>query len=287
MRAGAVFPRGPAAYATAMRRLLPLALLLLAAAACTLPQPAAPEPPLPYPPSARARMLRIALAEWEDWGRIELEPGPARPPSTRAESDPANFPRVLAYWRALPDDEGAVARNRPLYASALAGQAPGAALWQEPFWSAAFVSYVLRGAGVDAREFPPSASHAAYVDALIADALRFPATAPFLPRPPAEYAPRPGDLLCADRSPRAPIADWRQRLAEAGRFRPMHCDIVVEASPGGVAAIGGNVLDAVTRTRFPTDAFGRLLPPLPGAPLPFAVFENRLGRLPPWSPAPS
>ena len=262
-------------------RFLPLLALL---AACAAPQPPAPEPPLPYPPTARARMLRIALAEWEEWGRIELEPG-ARPPSTRAESDPANFPRVLAYWRAVSDDEGAVARNRPLYAAALAGAPEGWALWQEPYWSAAFISYVLRGAGVDAREFPPAASHATYVDALIADARQFPATAPFLPRSPAEYAPRPGDLLCADRSSRAPIADWRQRLPEAGRFRPMHCDIVVEAGPGGVAAIGGNVLDAVTRTRFPTDASGYLLPPPPGAPVPFTVFENRLGRLPPWSPA--
>jgi hypothetical protein len=137
---------------------------------------------------------------------------------------------------------------------------------------------------VDVREFPPAASHATYVDALIADALRFPATAPFIPRSPAGYPPQPGDLLCADRSARAPIADWRQRIPEAGRFRPMHCDIVVEAGPGWAAAIGGNVLDAVTRTRFPTDASGHLLPLPPGAPLPFAVFENRLGRLPPWSP---
>ncbi|MFL5333718.1 MAG: hypothetical protein ACJ8H8_11185, partial [Geminicoccaceae bacterium] len=36
-------------------------------------------------------------------------------------SDPANFPRVLAYWRAVPEDEGAIARNRRLYAEALAG----------------------------------------------------------------------------------------------------------------------------------------------------------------------
>jgi hypothetical protein len=264
--------------------ILPLLALL---AACAAPVPP-PEPPLSYPPSARDRMLRIVLAEWEDWGRVELDPG-RRPPSTGAESDPANFPRILAYWRALPDDEGAVARNRPLYAAALAQasgtEAPGGgALWQEPYWSAAFISYVMRAAGVDAREFPPAASHATYVDALIADAARFPATAPFLPHAPHAYAPRPGDLLCADRS-RAPITDWRQRLAETGRFRPMHCDIVVAVGPGAVEAIGGNVLDTVTRTRFPADAAGHLLPSPPGAPRWFAVFENRLGRLPPWNRA--
>jgi hypothetical protein len=255
-------------------------LLLLLLSACAVPA----APPLTYPPAARERMVRIALAEWEEWGGLVTGPGP-RPTSTRAESDPANFPRVLAYWRAVPKDEGAVAFNRRLYAAALAGQSDGAALWQEPFWSAAFISYVLGAAGVDRREFPPSASHSEYVDAMIRDALAFPATAPFLPRSMAEMAPRPGDLLCADRS-RTPIRDWRERAADTGRFRPMHCDIVVATGPGVVDAVGGNVLDSVTRSRFPADAAGYLLPRPADEPTWFAVFENRLGRLPPWSPAP-
>jgi hypothetical protein len=262
-----------------MRRAGPALLLtLFLLTACAAPRP--PEPPLPYPPAARDRMLRIALSEWAEWGQLEVTAGQP-PPSSRAESDPANFPRVLAYWRALPDDEGAVAKNRRRYAAALAGQPDGETLWQEPFWSAAFISYVLQAAGIDRREFPPAPAHTTYVDALIRDAALFPATAPFLPRSPAERPPRPGDLLCADRSA-TPIRDWRERLAEVGRFRPMHCDIVVEAGPGHVDAIGGNVLDAVTRTRFPADASGYLLPEPPGAPVWFAVFENRLGRLPPW-----
>ena len=62
----------------------------------------------------------------------------------------------------------------------------------------------------------------------------------------------------------------------------MHCDIVVGSEPGFVLAVGGNVGDAVSRTRFPADASGYLLPQPPGSPVLFAVFENRLGRLPPW-----
>jgi hypothetical protein len=205
----------------------------------------------------------------------------APPPGTHAESDPGNFPRVLAYWAAVPEESWAIARNRALYLDALAGQPDGAALWREPFWSAAFVSYVMRSAGVDAAEFPPSAAHGTYVDAMIAAAVRYPAQAPFLPRSPGEYAPASGDLVCADRS-RHPITDWRERAADEGRFRPMHCDIVVAVGPGFVAAIGGNVLDAVTRTRFLADVAGRLLPQPPGAPVWFAVFQNRLGCVPPW-----
>jgi hypothetical protein len=179
-----------------------------------------------------------------------------------------------------------VARNRPLYRAALEGRAEGAALWQQPYWSAAFVSFVMRAAGVDRAEFPPAPNHATYVDAMIGTALRFPATAPFLPHDPAGRAPRPGDLVCADRGAGGPeaLTGWRRRMAEAGRFRPMHCDVVVRAGPGVVEAIGGNVRDAVTLTRFAADASGYLLPRPPGAPAWFAVFENRLGCLPPWGP---
>ncbi|WP_431267499.1 hypothetical protein [Dankookia sp. P2] len=46
---------------------------------------------MPYPPAARERMLRIVLAEWAEWGHLTVTPG-QRPPSSRAESEPANFP---------------------------------------------------------------------------------------------------------------------------------------------------------------------------------------------------
>jgi hypothetical protein len=260
----------------------PLALLLpaLLLAACVAPPPPPPVAPLAYPPAARERMLRIAQAEWEDWGRLRAEamPRDRLPIPGTLESDAANFPRVLAYWRAVPEAEGAaaIARNRARYA------AGSTDLWREPAWSAAFISFVMRAAGVDAREFPPSAAHAFYLDALIADAERFPATAPFIPHEPGARAPRVGDLVCADRSA-SPIRSWRQRAADGGRFRPTHCDIVVRVGPGFVEAIGGNVLDAVTLSRFPTDAAGRLLPRPRGEPTWFAVLENRLGCLPPWS----
>lgn len=255
-----------------MRLLLLLIALLPAACA----PPAAPEPPLSYPPSAHQRILRIAEAEWRDWGSITVDP--ARPPAAvPQESRTDNFPRVLAYWRAVPDEAGAIARNRALY------RAGSDQVWTEPAWSAAFISYVMRSAGVDSREFPPSAAHAFYIDAIIADAARFPAAAPFVPHEPGAYAPQPGDLVCADRSS-APIRSWRERAADQGRFRPMHCDIVVRARPGSVEAIGGNVRDAVSLARFPTDASGALLPRQQGGPTWFAVFENRLGRLPPFGP---
>ncbi|WP_230168339.1 DUF2272 domain-containing protein [Roseomonas sp. CECT 9278] len=253
-------------------------LLPLLAAACAAPPPPAPvaiEPPLSYPPSARERMLRIATAEWEEWGRQQSD----APPRTR-ESDAANFPRVLAYWRAVPEGEAPIARNRARY------RWGSADTWREPAWSAAFISFVLQGAGVDRREFPPSAAHAFYLDALILDAQRFPALAPFIPHDVADRAPQVGDLVCADRSSR-PIGSWRERAADRGAFRPTHCDIVVRVGAGVVEAVGGNLRDAVTLAVMPTDAAGRLLPRGRGEPRFFAVFENRLGRLPPFAPPPA
>ena len=280
-RSSAVAPRGASGGGAARggagpRRLaaaLPLALALLQACAAP-PAPVAVEPPLSYPPSVRERILRIAAAEWEEWGRQSSD----APPRLR-ESDVENFPRVLAYWRAVPEGEAPSARNRARYYHGSAD------LWREPAWSAAFISFVMRSAGVDAREFPPSAAHAFYLDALILDAQRFPALAPFIPHDVAARAPQVGDLVCADRSAR-PITSWRERAADGGRFRPMHCDIVVRVAPGVVDAIGGNLRDAVTLAIFRTDAAGRLLPRPRGEPRVFAVLENRLGRLPPFAPPP-
>jgi hypothetical protein len=260
--------------------------LLLAACATSAPPAAAPVSPLPYPATTRERMQRIALEEWEEWGRIVVEDSRPRPAGPNQESQLANFPRVLAYWRAVEaDGRAAIDRNRDRYVTVLAQPGAPGTIWGEPAWSAAFISFVLRNAGVDQREFRSSAAHAFYIDGMLADAASFPAQAPFVPHAVGSYAPVPGDLVCGDRS-RRPLLAWQDRLAEAGQFRPMHCDIVVAARPGAVQAVGGNVADAVTLSVFPTDASGRLLARPPGHPTWFAVFENRLGRLPPFG-APS
>ena len=221
-------------------------------------------------------MLRIAIAEWEEWGRQVSD----RPPGPAQESDPAGFPRLQAYWQVVPEGRAIITRNRAYFRAGYAGQ------WQQDAWSAAFISFVMQKAGIDAREFTPSAAHGTSIDGMIADAREFPREAPFIPHRVQDRVAAPGDLLCADRS-RWPLAHWRERAADQGRFRPMHCDIVIRNHHGMVEAIGGNIQDAVTMARFPTDRRGILLPAPPGAPQWFAIFENRLGRLPPWNALPN
>ena len=146
-------------------------------------EPPRREPPIAYPPAVRDRILRIAEAEWVEWGRIEAGPGRPRP-AGGAEGAAEAFPRVLAYWRAVPEAEAAaaIARNRALWSSA-PGRAAG--VWAEPAWSAAFVSYVMRAAGVDLREFAPSAAHSFYLE-------RDPAGCAGVPGAGAFRAPGPG-----------------------------------------------------------------------------------------------
>lgn len=261
-----------------MRALLGLLLL----AACAMPPAPTLPPPIPYPPETRERLLRFAIAEWQAWGCITQGlPGPPitpgcpdpRPPARGAESDAANFPAVLAYWRATL--ESPIPANRARYLAALRGEP--SQTWAEPFWSAAFISWLMATAGLDRTEFRPDAAHSLYLDHLDAMAAAYPDAAPFITHEAQARAPAPGDLLCADRSSHA-LPNWAARAAERGQFRAMHCDLVVATGPGVIEAVGGNVGDAVTLRRIASDADGR-------APGFLVVVENRLGRIPPFGAA--
>ncbi len=269
-------------------RLLPIALCL---AACASRQPAPPEEPDPASPLARA-----ALAEWRAWGRIVITGWPdARPSDTTATEN--RFTRLLDYWNTIPggyriaqrhadlrsglaameerlsaetsDSDGAV-DSRPM---AIAG-IDDMSLYENPAWSAAFISTVARRAFVPESDLPTSSRHARYLDAVLMRAATDPEHAPFRPHAPEEYAPVPGDLICADRA-YVPLTHWTRRLAERGRPRPMHCDVVVRINAGVIEAVGGNVQGMVALRRFPADESGRVLPAPYGKPVFILVLENR------------
>ncbi len=263
-----------------MRVLHPAVLLLLSVAACAArpPAPAAPEEAPPQAPLARA-----AWTEWQAWGRITIDGWAfSRPADTAAT--PERFARLTGYWQELPGGWQVASRHEmlraamrallaPVPAEGAPPQGPQAApgwedigLYAYPAWSAAFVSAVARRAGVPDYDLPSSSRHARYIDAVLARWHADPAGAAFAPRAPEDYAPREGDLLCADRSA-APLAHWSMRLASTGRPWAMHCDVVVRVAPGVVEVIGGNVQDLVTRRRLPADDAGRVMPAPPGFPV--------------------
>ena len=134
-------------------------------------------------------------------------------------------------------------------------------------WSAAFISWDVQSAGVPRDQFCPDQRHTIYVERLVGRAKQ--PDAVFIPHRPDERAPQVGDLICASRNGSGTTLDNLNRGAG-------HCDIVVEARAGMVAAIGGNVGDSVSRSVFPLDANG-LLAPISGRPV-FTVIENRLPK---------
>lgn len=248
-------------------------LLILALAACA-PRRAAPPPdPNPVNPLARA-----AVEEWRIWGRIVIDGWPEQRPVDTAAT-PVRFARLTGYWSSLPGGwrigqqlEGLHAGMAALEARLATGGGeenearpmPQAtiddlAYYAEPAWSAAFISAVARLSGMPESDLPSTSRHARYIDAILDRAMSDPEHAPFTPHAPDDQPPLPGDLLCADRA-WVRLSHWVERLAERGRPRPMHCDVVVRTTPGVIEAIGGNVQGTVALRRFPADPTGRVLP---------------------------
>lgn len=222
-----------------------LALALLAGCAALPPEEPFPLTPsgvsAAFPlPSARERMIYLARQEWTLFGRPvvdyasdppTLKYPPGMPPAH--ETQPPLLSRVFLYWYgvsplpALGDD----GELRP--------------------WSAAFIVWLARGAGIRPSRLPSTVLHWDYIDhALTTNAY-------FSARDARLHAPRPGDLLCAPRGDEfVAEVDSFERL----RRGPYHCDLVVEQRPDQIDVIGGNVHDSVALTHIALDNEGRALP---------------------------
>lgn len=214
--------------------------------------------------NAQGRIVRVASMEAER--------------ETLADGHTLAWRRVVHYWTAsgLLDDNvrwekrqielgGDSKRNG---ASDCAGEARA---WAEKAscraflvdvpWSATFVSYVMKTAGIE--DFTLSSSHFYY----IRDAARRPVDGPYRLVDPAAEKPAVGDLLCYLREKRRVYG--YQGLVDylGGTARPLdsHCDIVVGVDIDGdskLYAIGGNVVQGVTMRKLSLNARGVLSLPM-------------------------
>ncbi|WP_369796798.1 DUF2272 domain-containing protein [Belnapia sp. F-4-1] len=246
----------------------------------------APVPPtvVSYPQETRDRLLRILNQEWREWGSqtVDARDGSLEKiPNRLEENDRAAFSKVLAYWIAV-GNQSFINRNKFAYSQGSNGVACTASelksdgdpvIWGCQPWSAAFISYVARSAGIDRLEFAPSDGHRGYVDALDALAATHGGKVAFYPREINAYRPRVGDLVCSDRSEGPRISTMAERRKEVGLGRPMHCDFVVAVRPDAVEVIGGNVGQGVTKVIYKTEQ-GFLQR---NARHWFVIFENRIG----------
>jgi hypothetical protein len=226
------------------RALVPALVLAFAVlAGCATHPPAETPPPLtPRPgvtpnfvvPDPTARMVHLAQQEWQLFGRpVAMRGGDgtlvvAFEGAATHEVQPPMLTRVLMYWYAVTRQPivGEQGELRP--------------------WSAAFVSWLARGAGYTRDAFPSTVLHWDYIDASLAG------RGAFAVRDPLIHPPRVGDLVCAPRGFRADFTTLRRG--------PYHCDLVVAVRAEALDTIGGNVGDVVALTPFPVDPRGLLLP---------------------------
>ena len=196
----------------------------------------------------KATILALTRGEWETFGRqrVYWEDGvQVIKPVGLWEDDRLGSERVAEYWRVLDPDSDLTGKD-----------------CADP-WSAAFISWVMIRAGVDPRQFTRSAAHRDYLKTIIAHAGD--PGFKFRPRSPADYAPRPGDIICRGRGSTREITDFHALPGDA----ELHCDIVVTNANGKLESIGGNVRQSVSLSEREVDAAGKLSAPW------FVVVENR------------
>lgn len=244
-----------------MLRLLTIVLPGLLALIAILPARAADPCPLLRTQVAASdvatRVAAYACKENQDWfspfidadGRVS-GPFVYEAENSRLADGTQAWRKVAGYWLegGLAGAAGVCADTGQYMSSACRG------FVIDTPWSGAFVSWVMRRAGVPG--FRASASHIDYVRR----AYREPAQSPYRVQAPLSGKPAPGDLLCSVRSSRrlfgynnlATILSAAQNDGLA-----MHCDIVVGTPPGGVAyLVGGNVQQTVTLRMLKLDANG-------------------------------
>lgn len=155
--------------------------------------------------------------------------------------------QVAIYWNdsgLLSSAYGRAGASECGYAASARYPSPGCrAFIIDTPWSAAFVSWVMRRAGLPG--FTGSASHVNYVR----DAYRNPTQNAYVISDPRAAKPAMGDLLCYVRvgSRVYGFGDLATLLSSSDGGLNMHCDIVVGVQPGNLAyLVGGNVAQAVT-----------------------------------------
>lgn len=168
-------------------------------------------------------LTTAALAElqwWTDGGHTEC-----------SSTKPQGSKRVERYWK-----EG-------LHLNGLTGCNINQA------WSAAFICFCMRQAGMIEGEFPFGSGHHTYIRWAIANTKSNKPNKTYYGRRFAEYQPKPGDLIAQWRTPApTPRPSFDNQPSD---FYPSHCDIVVSVSDTVVEAVGGNVSNRVKTTTFP------------------------------------
>lgn len=185
--------------------------------------------------SFQQQLVAIVNAEqkrWQESGLLECirDSGTQKP---RSDVPQTGADEVSKYWR---DGVGDFERNGCTNVA----------------WSAAFVCWCLRQAGLALADFPFSSGHHAYIRWAIRNTINDKQNKSYYGRRLTDYAPQPGDMIAQWRKakPTDPDPDITFDV-QPDTFYSSHCDIVVAAFPDRILAVGGNVSDRVSVSTFP------------------------------------
>jgi hypothetical protein len=170
---------------------------------------------------ARERLMGGAVAEW-----LRFAKGAGQ------EHRPPFHTFVGEMWREINLDLDGRDRDQP--------------------WSAAFISWIVKRAGPEYAAFRFAAAHSRYIH----DSIRHReagSSSPFWGFRLHEHKVELGDLVCQWRTSRRTYDDARSSDAFFS-----HCDVVVEAAPGSVRALGGNNSHSVGFKTYAVNAGGFL-----------------------------
>ncbi|MFA5508631.1 MAG: DUF2272 domain-containing protein [Vulcanimicrobiota bacterium] len=178
------------------------------------------------------KTLEIARQEWERFGRqtIDIEGNLTHKGGREADDD--HYLRVADYWKEGVNFD-------------LTGKDT-----HEP-WSAAFMSWVMKKAGMGER-FPYSEWHATYIRESILARRAERVDSAYWGYRLSERAPQVGDLVGYARQGGITY-DYQPTVYSS------HTDLVVAVRPGEIDVIGGNVQDSVSKKTLKTDSQGKLI----------------------------
>ncbi|MBT9588955.1 DUF2272 domain-containing protein [bacterium] len=192
------------------------------------------------------RMLQLARQEWEFFGSQTIGKDGKVSHAGHTEAEEGYWQRVGVYWR------------NGLFL-------PWTGKNTDEAWSAAFISYLMREAGLG-NTFQYSDWHAHYINQAIDGRAADDKELSFWGYRLSERAPQVGDLVCYRRQDDVNFT----RRPETYKS---HCDLVVAVRPGEIDVIGGNVQDSVTLKTLATNSHGKLIDKNQQW---FAVLANRL-----------
>jgi hypothetical protein len=178
------------------------------------------------------KALNIANQEWVRFGHQSIDADGKMVKKGGRESEDDYYMRVADYWKQGVDRD-------------LTGKDTHVP------WSAAFISWVMKEAGMGDR-FSYSDWHATYIRNSILARRRNNRDFAYWGYRLSERAPQVGDLVGYARQGGIKY-DYQPTVYSS------HTDLVVAVRPGEIDVIGGNVKDSVTKKTLKTDPEGKLI----------------------------